>query len=557
MTVPSRANSGRRRPYPTQALPIDRLPRIEPSREDLHDDASMQHTPTTSHHSSERNGFEKERRRAYPTQSLPIDKVPHLKPSREILSAELRAQHIPLAIHAVKDSDTTNKRAGRTLVVCLDGTGDKFDNDNSNIVHLVECLKKDDPSQVTYYQAGIGTYGANQDLSAGFSAAIDMAVGSGLGVHVCDAYRFLMATYREGDRVCLFGFSRGAYTARCLAGMIHKVGLLPAHNGAQVPFAYEMYKDESQHGWEMSADFKRTFSNDVRVYFIGAFDSVASVGFIPRKLPLSSNPACQTAYFRHAMALDEHRAKFAICRYQKYAQKDVEKGLVQVTHNDPETDVQEVWFAGCHADVGGGAVENSKRHMLSRIPLRWMIRQCFECDTGVLFHSAALAEKGLDVHTLFPQYRRLSRPAVEPSPSLMNKYEEGNLGPLSRRSTILGTGTASVSSNPFSDMAAHGQPEDLTSEQTEDYFDALCSINDQLVQSYWTWAILELWPVKVRVQDNRTGVWSKKIRPNMGMYRGVVETEPMMHWTVKQRMESQGYKLKVRTGGEVGWKVVV
>lgn len=66
-----------------------------------------------------------------------------------------------------------------------------------------------------------------------------MAVGASLGTHVREAYSFLMQNYREGDKICLLGFSRGAYTARALAGMLHKVGLLPAHNQAQIVFAYK------------------------------------------------------------------------------------------------------------------------------------------------------------------------------------------------------------------------------------------------------------------------------------------------------------------------------
>jgi len=96
-----------------------------------------------------------------------------------------------------------------------------------------------------------------------------MAVGSGLGVHIKDAYRFLMQNYREGDKICLLGFSRGAYTVRCLAGMLHKVGLLPASNGAQLNFAFDFYKDDSPNGWKMSAQFKRTFCTNVDVYFVG------------------------------------------------------------------------------------------------------------------------------------------------------------------------------------------------------------------------------------------------------------------------------------------------
>jgi uncharacterized protein (DUF2235 family) len=123
--------------------------------------------------------------------------------------------------------------------MCLDGTGDQFDADNSNVVHFVSCLRKHTHGkQVTYYQSGIGTYDKG-GLRNGLGAAADMAVGSGLGIHIKDAYRFLMQNYREGDKICLLGFSRGAYTVRCLAGMLHKVGLLPAGNGAQVNFAYK------------------------------------------------------------------------------------------------------------------------------------------------------------------------------------------------------------------------------------------------------------------------------------------------------------------------------
>lgn len=428
---------------------------------------------------------------SYPIQS-PHTEDPPRRPSvngvPQSPTTEPGTLRLPKSIRAVKDANKY-KRAGRTLVICLDGTGDKFDNDNSNVVHLVSALKKDDPTQVTYYQTGIGTYDG-KGMRSGFSAAMDMAVGSGLGVHVQDAYQFLMQTYREGDKICLFGFSRGAYTARCVAGMLHKVGLLPAHNTAQVPFAYQFYKDDSDLGWQMSAEFKKTFCISASVYFVGVWDCVASVGFIPRKLPFSSTPTSKTGHFRHAMALDEHRAKFKCLPWQKRGTKgqissekaakelaalreaqnpqpngdilraastrmaakkaglsspppreevspaqaarevnghvngkpvrkesDAEK-KARAEDATKQSDVLEVWFTGAHADVGGGAVANAERHKLSQVPLRWMIRQCFECDTGILFNTEMLAEKGLDVHTLYPVYQQLSKPVVGPSPQM-------------------------------------------------------------------------------------------------------------------------------------------
>lgn len=251
--------------------------------------------------------------RRYPAQKYPECLSEHEASNAYTVAS--KPPKLPVDISAVQDSEHLPPK-GRTLVVCLDGTGDQFDHDNSNIVHFVATLKKDDPNQVVYYQSGIGTYDGH-GLSGGFTAAMDMAVGSSLGVHVRDAYEFLMQNYHEGDRICLFGFSRGAYTARCLAGMLNKVGLLPAHNIAQVHFAYNFFKDDSEIGWKMSQGFKKTFCIEVSVYYLGLWDCVASVGFIPRRLPFTKTSSNRISYFRHAMALDEHRAKFKICRWQR------------------------------------------------------------------------------------------------------------------------------------------------------------------------------------------------------------------------------------------------
>ena len=114
--------------------------------------------------------------------SYPIQ-TPQFIPHPE-LPAETQAEKVqtrlPRSIRAVKQSTEFDEHP-RTIVICLDGTGDRFDNDNSNIVHFVSCLKKHTPGkQVTYYQSGIGTYGKG-GLKNGIGAAMDMAVGSGLG----------------------------------------------------------------------------------------------------------------------------------------------------------------------------------------------------------------------------------------------------------------------------------------------------------------------------------------------------------------------------------------
>lgn len=517
---------------------------------------------------------------------------------------------IPTTIRAVKDSQSP--RSGRTLVICLDGTGDQFDNDNSNVVKLVGCLKKDAPDQLTYYQSGIGTYNGRGGLKKGLSAGFDMALGSGLGIHIKEAYSFLMQNYIEGDRICLFGFSRGSYTVRCLAGMLHKVGLLPADNQAQVSFAYKMYKDDTPNGAAMSVDFKRTFSQDVTVYFIGVWDCVASVGFIPRMLPFSKSPTNTIGYFRHAMALDEHRAKFEVCQWQQQdpgADHDVldktprarirrwfssfghsstadqnsnakispppspshresvgnVSGNVvqekigprfatskQTLETPTTTNVKEVWFMGCHADVGGGAVPNNERHMLSRIPLRWMIRQCFECETGILFNTAVLAENGLDIRSVWPVYQPPKKPIVGPSPRMLELYQKGKVPGLEKRAAALGVG------GPLSSKTLDNEEIEILPEQVEDHFDALASINDQLVQARGWW-ILEVWPVTIRVmrKAKEGRKWKKVAGMNLGMHRPIRDLEPSMHWTVRMRMEEKKYKVRDRMDPEAIWSVVV
>ncbi|KAI9661608.1 MAG: hypothetical protein M1821_008846 [Bathelium mastoideum] len=528
----------------------------------------------------------------------------------------------PGSIRAVRDARKSSNH-GRTIVVCLDGTGDQFDGDNSNVVHFVSCLKKHEPAkQVTYYQSGIGTYGRG-GLKNGIGAAMDMAVGSGLGIHIRDAYKFLMQNYREGDRICLFGFSRGAYTVRCLAGMLHKVGLLPASNGAQVNFAYKFYRDDSPEGWKMSAEFKKTFCTNVDVYFLGVWDCVASVGFIPRKLPFSKSPTSSIHYFRHAMALDEHRAKFKTCQWRQddpdiqrrntidYTPKaQVTRGIKRSrllnsfhskvktdlreangtgsdkdngpSHNDSSDDatvsqkalesnfdardttrkehqkvkanVLEVWFMGAHADVGGGAVANECRHMLSRIPLRWMIRQCFECNTGIIFHPASLAEQGLDVSSLWPTYQPPSNLFLGPPPSLLEKYETGTEPSLQHRSTLL-IDQSSIGAAKSGSVDSDRQQLALLSESNEDHLDALSPINDQLVQAKGWW-ILEFWPIKVRILAPDGEGWEKRVRMNMGRYRAIRQIEPHMHWTVKHMVDQGQYVVRGRVERNVSWQVV-
>ncbi|CAE6520183.1 unnamed protein product [Rhizoctonia solani] len=201
----------------------------------------------------------------------------------------------------------------RTLVLCFDGTTNIFDETNTNVVKLFSLLERDNrEKQMVYYQPGIGTYvppGMILPITLKLAKIADQGIALYLDKHVMGGYEFLMKHYNHGDKICLFGFSRGAYTARALAGMLHKVGLLPPDNAEQIPFAYSMYKRSDDGGFRESVRFKKAFCRKVRVEFLGVWDTVSSVGLIPRYLPFTkSNPIVKT--LRHAVSLDERRAKF-------------------------------------------------------------------------------------------------------------------------------------------------------------------------------------------------------------------------------------------------------
>ncbi|KAJ6479746.1 hypothetical protein C8R45DRAFT_1216250 [Mycena sanguinolenta] len=301
---------------------------------------------------------------------------------------------------------------GRTLILCFDGTGDSFDDDNSNVVEFFSMLDRDSPEkQLVYYQTGIGTTthpGFWTPLMISLSKLVDKMFAWNIGTHVMDGYRFLMQNYRPDDRICLFGFSRGAYTARVLGGMLHKVGLLPPGMTEQVKFAYDLYARSDIKSFADARVFKNAFCRQVRINieFIGVWDTVSSVGDKKTFGFTANNLLVKTV--RHAVALDERRVKFKP-NWWGTQTWDARNPELESGHN-AKTDVKQVWFAGAHCDVGGGSVLNGTTNALSRIPLRWMIRECFVTKTGILFKAVKLRTAGLEPATLYPEVTERNAP---------------------------------------------------------------------------------------------------------------------------------------------------
>ncbi|KAL0577270.1 hypothetical protein V5O48_004727 [Marasmius crinis-equi] len=441
----------------------------------------------------------------------------------------------------------------RTLVLCFDGTGDQFDSDNSNIVELFTMLKKDDRSkQMVYYQAGIGTYTTPQvatPFMAKISKTLDEMIAWNLHSHVMGGYEFLMQNYEAGDRICIFGFSRGAYTARSLAGMVHKVGVLPACNHQQVPFAYKMYTREDQLGWEQSNAFKKAFSIDADIEFLGVWDTVNSVGLIPKRLPFTtSNNHVRT--FRHAVSLDERRAKFKANLWNHPTEHEAKLGLQRKRHHHTRAEPHEEASASSksHSQSHHSGHKNTLKALerkfskdgnlptdieepnLARIPLRWMIRECFKTNTGIMFDADLLKDFGMDPDTLYPNV--LSRPPAFPVGS----------GHFIRN--IPASSSTSQTQNAPDDSRDGGVNATATSnsrptEEELELADALSPVYDQLSLA-WFWWVLELLPIRMRHQRDDDS-WADYFGWNLGRGRSIPKQTKQgvkVHRSVKMRMEA-------------------
>ena len=263
----------------------------------------------------------------------------------------------------------------KNIVICCDGTGNEYGDNNSNVVKLYSALIIDPQRQIGYYHPGVGTMGAptaHNKVSELWSQVIGLAFGAGLLANVGDAYRYLMNAYEDGDNVYLFGFSRGAYTVRALAGVLHMFGLLNPGNEGLIPYVIRMYARRSRnaagmtHTFDVAKGFKFTFCRDCPLHFVGVWDTVSSVGWIwdPLKLPYTGrNPDMKNG--RHAVSIDERR-----CYFRNNLWGDP----------FPGQNIKQVWFAGVHSDVGGSYA--SAESGLSQIALEWML--CEAVSFGLL-----------------------------------------------------------------------------------------------------------------------------------------------------------------------------
>lgn len=214
--------------------------------------------------------------------------------------------------------------------------------------------------QIAFYDWGIGTDG--KTISGGLS-------GDGINKNIMDCYRFIVHNYEIGDELYFFGFSRGAYTVRSLAGFIRNCGILHSQYAAKIPEAFKLYRKRTKathpHG-ETAVAFRKNYAvaDTSPIHFIGVLDTVGALGIpVPfwgtlaeeEYLFHDTEPSSIIEHARHAVSIDEDRVDFKPTLWDAKA----------------TVDLQEVWFAGTHSDVGGGY----KQHDLSDCANQWMLKE--------------------------------------------------------------------------------------------------------------------------------------------------------------------------------------
>jgi uncharacterized protein (DUF2235 family) len=315
----------------------------------------------------------------------------------------------------------------KKLVMCCDGTwnsADQVKKDGqpcvTNVLKMaVRVAKRDgDTLQITYYDQGVGTGNVLDKFIGG-------AFGDGLEANIYDAYRFLVANYEPGDEIYVFGFSRGAFTARSITGMIRKVGILGRAHAGNYHEALRLYHSDTKVDDPVAVKFRADCSlspnESIPIKFIGVWDTVGALG-IPvmgankGKFEFYDTELSGSVKFAyHALAIDERRGPF-------------QPTLWDFKPKEGQT-LEQVWFCGVHSDIGGGYEEPG----LSDISMQWMLEKAqgagLAMDAGAIASRPLHRDVTIDLHNsrtgVYKVMPSFDRPVGLPSPNSKNAGPNG------------------------------------------------------------------------------------------------------------------------------------
>ncbi|WP_167361995.1 DUF2235 domain-containing protein, partial [Streptomyces yokosukanensis] len=246
----------------------------------------------------------------------------------------------------------------KRLVVCCDGTWDFADQPSkTNVAKLALSVRPGTAAgedQHVYYHSGVGTQRWDH-LRGG-------AFGMGLSRNIIDAYRFLVEAYEPGDELFLFGFSRGAFTVRSLAGLVRNSGIVRRDQAHRIKAAWALYRDRIEKPTGVTSTlFRRSFAHETEIHFIGVWDTVGALG-IPAPDARWLNSAVEE--FNHRWAFHNTELSSLVKAAFQALAVDEQRSAFQPTlwHQKPSAaeqgqELKQVWFAGTHCDVGGGYKE--------------------------------------------------------------------------------------------------------------------------------------------------------------------------------------------------------
>lgn len=266
----------------------------------------------------------------------------------------------------------------KRVALFLDGTWNTLNN-NTNVWRL-KSLCKQSPDQKIYYSAGVGTKFGEKVAGGAF--------GIGINEEVIAAYEWLVENYEPDDQIFIFGFSRGAFTARSLAGFVSKCGLLKPGSPLSLDQLYERYRkgratsilalQHTDTGLTLEDRWLKKYSSPVPIWFQGVWDTVGALGVPLPCVPhvsrhdfdfLETDLRINDTHAYHALAIDEHRDAFKPTLWTKTTPVgDPPSAARDFPH------VEQRWFVGAHANVGGG-YEND---LLAQTPLKWIMAKAAE-----------------------------------------------------------------------------------------------------------------------------------------------------------------------------------
>ncbi len=302
--------------------------------------------------------------------------------------------------------------AAKNIAIFCDGTWQHLDQrDPTNVNRLARCVSPADDAgvpQVVRYDDGVGVGSGVLDQT---THILGGALGKGLEDKVMRAYEFICLNYEPGDRLFIFGFSRGAYTARSLAGLLNIVWILQRGHADKVVEAQEIYHNplRRQEGApklafdKVVADFRQCYAHplaDAFIHYVGVWDTVGELG-VPKAALFSEQINQKYRFFdpslssrtrsaRHALAIDEVRDTYAPTLWDNIAELNAGAGAAERPY--AERPYQQQWFPGHHSGVGGGEADGG----LSLAAMGWIaegaINAGLRFDEATLAHYAGLAD---------------------------------------------------------------------------------------------------------------------------------------------------------------------